>query len=134
MARSPSRSVAPYRRRAHPEQDFQQVLVQWLDLVLPPEAWFTAIDHSRRGVREGARLKRMGVKKGLFDLVIFYPPKPSVLWLEAKSRRGVLTEEQLQFLDLVRWCGQHGWSVRTIEDAQKALELAGIPLRARIAA
>ena len=125
--------MASKRSHGHPEADLQRTLVRWLELALPAEAWFTAIDHSGRGARAGGIAKGMGVKRGIFDLVIFYPPIQRVLWLELKSRRGVLSQEQRHFHEIARGCGHHAWPVRSIEEAHRALVVAGIPSRVRVA-
>ena len=122
-------SALSKRRRAHPEADFQHTLVAWLEIALPEDAWFTAIDHSRRGIRDGARLKRMGVKKGIPDILIFWHEK--CLWIECKADRGYASDDQAEFMARARQAGHQAWIARTLEDAWHLLKDAGIPRRAR---
>ena len=53
----------------------------------------------RCSVQQGALLKRMGVKKGMADLFIAVPCGGyHGLWIELKSDKGKLSEEQKEFL------------------------------------
>lgn len=113
--------------REHPEQDFQIELAQLLDWALPPDYWYTAIDHTYHGERRGATLRRMGVKTGLLDMLIFGPDR-FVGWLENKSLSGTLTSAQRTMIPIFNGFGHRVAICRSIDDAKTALNEWGIPL------
>jgi hypothetical protein len=52
-----------------------------------------------------ARLKRMGVQKGWADFILLSPRPSRTHFLELKRRKGVLSDEQLDFQT---WCFDNG--------------------------
>ena len=63
-----------------------------------------------RGDRErakitGARLKRMGTKKGWADFILLSPRPSATHFLELKRKGGKLSEPQLEF---AAWCTDNG--------------------------
>jgi hypothetical protein len=109
----------------HLEQDLQIAIAAWLDGHLPESYWYTAIDHTYHGERRGATLRRMGVKRGQLDMVI-YGPERFIGHLENKSAKGTTTPEQKVIIPMFRAFGHRVAICRTIEDAKAAIASWGI--------
>ena len=111
-------------RRGTPEADLQRAVVSALRVALPR----TAIIHhcanevaepGQRGAKRQAILIGMGVHTGFADLMVLCEGR--VLFLELKSRKGILSPAQEAFRDAVLMQG-HGWAlVRSLDDALGAL-------------
>jgi len=91
----------------HEEDSIQKALFQWIRLATPRIPQLALAFHcpngGRRDAREAARLKGLGVRAGVPDVMI--PGKSADgnfygIAIELKSAKGRLTDEQL------------GWSVR----------------------
>ena len=122
--------------RAHPEQQLQQAAAELLSRILPDTVLWTAIGHGGGGRVRGAILKSMGLRAGVADLLISWSdPYIRVLWIEMKSKRGLLRPEQKEFRRLVTGLG-HGYVViRSLENLLVALRDNGVPHKqTRIAA
>ncbi len=123
------------RRRKKEEHDFQTALVDLLELILPPEAVLTSIDHANAASAvTGALRKRRGVKDGIPDVWIIWarpgsPPTPIVVTLETKSKNGKVSKAQRAWCGALRMLGCHWAAPRTLEEATTAIAAAGIPLR-----
>tara|TARA_B100000686_G_C16535981_1_gene834836 strand:- start:343 stop:756 length:414 start_codon:yes stop_codon:yes gene_type:complete len=84
------------------EDEFQKLVVQWLDAALPTGCFFHhSPNEGRRHVNYMMRLKRLGMKSGFPDLCIFVPHRyfwggiPYPLFIELKApKRGVVTPAQ----------------------------------------
>lgn len=116
----------------HSEWKSQETDHAFLRHALPPDAYFTAIDHGRLGRGEagivaGAARKRRGVKAGIPDWLIVW--QGITLWIERKVG-SALSHEQKLTRDALRENG-HRWEVaKSLDDVEAALVAAGIPLRA----
>jgi hypothetical protein len=60
-------------KRKAPEQALQQQVAQYLDIVLKPPAFWTAIAHGGGGLMRGKINKGMGMKAGIPDILILSP-------------------------------------------------------------
>ncbi len=82
----------------HIEDDNQKALFDWAAHI-PELRWMHAIPNGgRRNAAEGARLKRQGVKSGVWDIhlpVVTYD-YPG-LYIELKAGKNKLTENQSEF-------------------------------------
>lgn len=94
-------SAKPKPKRKNEEHGFQTALIDLLEIVLPPGAVVTSIDHANAASAvTGALRKRRGVKKGIPDVWIIWAkpcsgrPTPIVVVLETKARGGRLEQEQ----------------------------------------
>lgn len=114
------------------EHVLQIAVAQYLDRALPPDAFWTSIDSAGRGPIAGARMKRRGVKRGLPDILILW--SSVTLWIELKSRKGRVSEQQDDFGWHAIRAGHHWHVCRSVDDLASRLAEYGIPLRARIAA
>ena len=123
--------MARAKRRSEPTEDqLQQSVAEFLDLALPPQAiWFHTPNGGSRNVIEAAKLKRMGVKRGVPDIYIAYGDE--TFWVELKTLTGTLSKEQEEFRVHALVLG-HRWAcVRTMFRLQDVLESWGIPLKVR---
>ncbi|HSM79197.1 MAG TPA: VRR-NUC domain-containing protein, partial [Bryobacteraceae bacterium] len=100
----------------------------WLDVVLPKDAFAFAIPNAaKRGVVEGAMMKRMGTRAGMPDVCVLY--RGRAYFLELKAAKGRVSSNQAGTIDRLAQTGCPAEVVRTIEEAQAALLEWEIPLR-----
>lgn len=95
------------------EQGLQTTVAAWLSLQ-KNVVWF-AVNNNPRSARDGARLKKMGCKKGIPDLA-FILPDGRFAAIELKSPKGVLSQEQKQWRDLIKKQGGEWALARSLED------------------
>lgn len=122
-------------KRAHPEDDMQRALFQWIDLATPRIPQLALAFHpangGKRDPREAARLKGLGVRPGVPDVMI---PGTSNIHFPAftdTSRRGLAIElkagKNKPTADQLRWHMQlrcAGWQVnvcRSFDDARQVI-------------
>jgi hypothetical protein len=86
-----------------------------------------------RSKREAARFKLMGVKPGVSDLVISMP-EGRTGYMEVKSPKGRLTEDQENFLAAMAANGNLTAVVRSLDEAADVLAAWGAIRRVRVAA
>jgi len=129
-------AAKPKPKRKNEEHGFQTALIDLLEIVLPPDAVVTSIDHANAASAvTGALRKRRGVKKGIPDVWIIWAkpcrgrPTPIVVVLETKARDGRLEQEQRAWAGALQALGVYWAAPRTIEEATAAIASAGIPLR-----
>jgi len=123
--------MAMKRRRNHPEETFQRALCQYLDLALPPDAFYFAIPNGGwRTKAEAGILKATGVKAGVPDLCILY--NGMTLFVECKAEGACLSPAQKKTAAAISTAGG-GWAVwRTLAHAKRGLTLWGVPLQAEL--
>jgi hypothetical protein len=73
--------------------------------------------------RDGARI-RYGLCVGSSDLIGILRTTGRFIALEVKTNKGRVSEEQTQFLDLVRSCGGFACIVRSVDEACQAVDRA----------
>ncbi len=141
-------------KRAHPEDDIQRALFQWITLATPRIPQLALAFHpangGKRDPREAARLKGLGVRPGVPDVMIPVPQmmdwsdkkRPLILspmksWdddypdrrevtctglaIELKSATGVLSKNQKWWLEKL---GHEGWEVhvcRSFDEARQVI-------------
>lgn len=126
------------RKRAHPEDDIQRALFQWIDLATPRIPQLAVAFHpangGKRDAREAARLKGLGVRPGVPDVMIpARGPQPDYfdpslrhrgytgLAIELKAGKNKPTPEQMRWADNLR---KAGWEVRvcySFDEARQAI-------------
>lgn len=119
----------------HSEWRAQETDHKFLRLALPPDAYFTAIDHGNlrqgrsrhSGMIAGKRRKDRGVKAGIPDWLIVW--RGITLWIERKVDAH-LSEAQKQTAAALRGNGHHWFLARSLEEVETACREAGIPLSA----
>ena len=118
-------------RRNRPEEKFQRALCQYLDLALPPDAFYFAIPNGGwRTKAEAGILKATGVKAGVPDLCILY--NGMAHFVELKSKKGTLSGPQRDTRAAIISAGLPCALWRTLEDAQRVLTRWGVPLQAEL--
>lgn len=130
-------------RRKQPEQEFHKTVARFLNAALPPSCWWTTFPAGGGGKARGGKLKAMGLKPGVADILILYR-RPfeamladrwavRVLWLELKTPKGRLSDGQEAFTEKMgEFIGVAVEVCRSLDDVQGALEHAGINLNARV--
>jgi hypothetical protein len=122
----------PKRKRRAPEAAFQCQVAEYLSKALPEGYWFTAFPAGGGGRIRGAQLKRMGLKAGVPDVVVFglgltqeqrsiYCERPTVLWLELKAKTGSLSPAQRDVHKKLKNLGHRVETVKTLEQVETAL-------------
>jgi hypothetical protein len=97
-----------------PEDRLQIAASNYLKLQYPGCLWFHPPNGGSRNKIEGAKLKRMGVKPGISDILILEPRKEySGLAIELKSAKGRATTEQKEFLKLLE---ERNWRTAIINN------------------
>lgn len=110
-------------RLAMTEFDLQIFTVQLLSLTAAPGVvWFAIPNGEARSPRTGARLKRMGVKRGVGDLCLILPGAGTAAFLELKSAKGRTSPEQRAFRDLIEGAGGRYALANTIEGVTAILQ------------
>lgn len=127
----------PYRRnrqRQQPEAILQRSVVQYLSAALPAGVWWSHIGHgARMSVFTASKLKAMGLKKGIPDLLIV-PPEVGHIWIELKAAKGRVEPDQKNWLAILNAApNSHAFVCRSVEAVESALRSAGVILKARLA-
>lgn len=72
----------------HNEDDLQALVMQWLDLVLPPEAFAWHVPNGgKRSKITATRLKRLGVRAGIPDVHILHRGRLITIELKDKGKK-----------------------------------------------
>lgn len=92
------------------EQAEQIALITWVDYMLAQEPRLLLLFHpangEKRDPRTGALLKRMGVRKGIPDIMFPQPSREYLgLAIEMKVGKNKLTDEQREYLERLRAVG-----------------------------
>lgn len=90
----------------------------------PGVVWFHVPNGEKRSKSTGAKLKRMGVRPGVADLV-FIGNGGVVRFLELKASDGIFSPDQLTFCHDVEWLGALYAVARSIDDAIRILSAWG---------
>lgn len=116
--------VTKRRIRNRPEQDLQIAVAQYLDLVLPLGAvWFHIPNAAKRGVVAGMMNKKMGVKKGVPDILIFCFKRCAMI--ELKADKGRLSIAQIDMARALEVAGVPVYQARSIDEVALVLETEG---------
>lgn len=112
-----------------PEQALHRAVIQYLDAVLPADAWaFHVPNGGGRTKVEGAILKAMGVRPGIPDICIVWQGRAH--WVEIKSGKGRLSDAQCATAARLFECGcLPVLLARSLDDAATCLRVFGIPTR-----
>jgi hypothetical protein len=107
----------------HEESQIQTSFIDWINLQHPKLACF--VIHIPNGGKmnpiRGRRLKRMGVKAGVADILFMWHKKEfGGLWLEFKSGKGCQGEQQKIFEGLCKIAQYDYQIVRSLDEAISA--------------
>jgi hypothetical protein len=116
----------PKKRRASPEEDLHRAVFQWIFLHearYPQLIDFMHVPNGgARSKGEAGKLKAMGVRKGVSDIICHFPGTVgNGFACELKAPGGKATPEQLIYLEKAR---AHGWVTGVCDSFEGFLTLA----------
>lgn len=88
-------------------------------------------NEGKRSLVEGARQKKLGLKKGVSDLFYAKPHIKDIdgirhilcgLWFEIKTKTGRVTKEQNEFIELMNASHYKAYVIRSIDEAIQKFE------------
>lgn len=121
------------------ESAIQCAIVEWANATRMPE-WgnkkigdflFAIPNGGNRSITEAVRLKKEGVKKGVSDLFMAFPVKERRdridvnfhgLWIEVKSRKGIISKEQAYWLALMEELKYEQYVVKSVDEGIQAIK------------
>jgi hypothetical protein len=118
---------------AHNEEEkLQEAVIDLLEATrIPGVVYWHTPNGGRRSKREAVKFKRMGVLAGVSDLIISIPGA-RMAFLELKSRRGRLSEEQEAFIAGQEANGFTCGMAKTLDEAVKFLTDVGAIRAAKV--
>jgi hypothetical protein len=109
MSFLPIKKIGQYQPYIGSEDNFQKAVARYLDA--KGVLWFHCPNGGHRNVAEAAKLKAMGVKAGVPDVLIFQPQKGyHGFAIELKVAKNKRTEHQMEMQELFM---SHNWKVIT---------------------
>lgn len=125
------------KRRATPEHDLHKAVAAYLRVALKPPVFWTTFPAGGGGKARGGKLKGMGLKAGVPDILVIIPRETPpftlgcvVVAIELKAPKGFLSATQTATrLDLER-AGVRCRIARSADDVQHILAANGVPLHA----
>jgi hypothetical protein len=118
--------------RAQDEFRLACVVAEFLARALPVNVLWSHLPFGEnRNVVTGARLKRMGTKRGWPDYLVIANGK--MISLELKAPKGKVSDEQREFSVTFSGLGGFYHVCRSLDDVEAALIAAGVKLLAGIA-
>lgn len=105
-----------------PEQQIQRAILQLIRYKYPKAVTFHIPNGGRRSKIEASIFKTLGVRAGVSDLCIMWAGG-NVGFLEIKSEKGRLSENQLSFMDDCARLGIPWECVKSADEAAAALKL-----------
>jgi len=121
----------PSVKRNNEEELLQRSVMQFLTVALPPDAVAYAVPNGGlRSPREAARMKGMGVTAGIPDIAIVF--RSRALFIELKGQRGVQSPAQRAMANKLNYCGADVMLCRSVEDCERSLREACVPLRTSV--
>ncbi len=120
-------------RREDPELTLQKVVMRYLALALPKDAFMTAFpaEGGAGGFRRGQRMKASGLVPGCPDIWIVWSGR--LFCIELKSDTGRVSDKQEACIAALSRAGVDTYICRSLDQVQLSLEHSKIPLRARAA-
>jgi hypothetical protein len=119
--------------RAKPEHELQKEVARALRIMLPREAFITAIDHAHKAnALTGAILRGRGAVSGLPDLWIIW--RGQSYMIELKRKGGRVSDTQQLCHELLRRAEARIAVCHSLDEALDAVTGWGIPLRGKVAA
>lgn len=112
----------------HPEDDLQRAVCHLLDIYERQRKlkYFAVPNGGWRRKQEARRMKSLGVKPGVPDIVIMFP-NGRLICMELKSIKGVMSYVQKEW---AAWLNAHFFPTRTIRTVEEAQSFVDEQLRA----
>ena len=118
-------------KKRTPEQMLQIAVAQYLELALPTDAVFTAINPIPAKSKAAAGLSKvMGLKPGIPDILITWRGAPYLI--ELKAKRGKVSDAQLTMINRLSSAGASCAVCHSAEAVMGHLIEWGFPLKARL--
>lgn len=118
--------------RSQAEFKLHCVIADYLRAAMPKRLlWWHTANGEARSAATGARLKRMGVQRGMPDLFVFHDGE--LIAIEIKADKGRLSPEQADVADRLVALGAHYILARSLDDVEIGLRNRGVPLLATAA-
>lgn len=115
------------------EQAIQRAIASYLDVALPDDVFYTAVNPIPGKTKAAAGIsKSMGMKAGVPDLILCFNGK--FIGIEVKKEGGYLSKSQKVVHAHIEHAGGRIFTVRSIDDVQELLNALGIELRGSVAA
>lgn len=117
----------PKKRQGNEESLAQQALIKWWSVAcktyqIPERLLFSIPNGGRRDPLAMIFLKREGLRPGVCDLFLAVPSKSKHgLFIELKTATGKVSNEQMQFIDDVRWVNYTAVVCRSTDEARKVI-------------
>lgn len=115
--------VTSVNRKPQSEEKIQHDCIMWFDKKYP-EYRLLLVHHynNPRSAAQGAKLKGLGLKKGIPDLVLYIPNKNySGLFIEMKNDKGRLQPQQVRYSELLPKMGYKWELCRSLEKFQEII-------------
>lgn len=116
-----------------PEQALHVQVARFLELATKPPTLWSTFPSGGGGKTRGALLKRMGLKAGMPDIVVFHPQNglSRLIGIELKAGKGIQSKPQKAMA--VAWEAAGGTYLicRSVDDVEIMLAACGVPLYAR---
>ena len=113
------------------ELALHNAVASYLHVMLPANAYFTTFPAGGGGRTRGGKLKRMGLKPGFPDLIVFW--KSVAILFELKTAKGRLSEAQEQTHMELQRAGVFVYVCRSLADVESVLRNLHVPLRGALA-
>ncbi|MEP3245141.1 MAG: hypothetical protein ABJN40_13345 [Sneathiella sp.] len=124
-------SKKPRKKMEFPEYDLQCAVARFLAIALPPEAvWFHVPNGEKRSKLVSARLKEMGLKPGVPDILIYH--RHQIYFIELKVGSKGASSYQCDMIEALEKNGAIGAICRSVEEVEDFLAAQGIQLRATV--
>lgn len=113
----------------HLEDSLQMNVVQYLDYQYPQLLYWHTPNGGKRNPREAARFRKMGVKAGVADIVLFWKDEHQPKWgaIELKAGKNSQTKEQGVFQYRCQWVGGFYTICRSLEEVIETLRQWRVP-------
>lgn len=110
------------------EDDIQKAIFQWAQYQYSKHPELKALYHvPNEGIRTYAQtawLKSMGMKKGFPDICLPVPKKHyGALYIELKTKNGRVSDEQKEWIQLLKELGNMAVICRSYEEAISTIEV-----------
>jgi type IV secretory pathway VirB9-like protein len=76
-----------------------------------------------QAIKTGAKIKKMGGKRGIADLILIYDKR--TIYLEIKTEKGKQSKEQKEFQEICKKNNQPYFVVRNVDEVAKIVNKIG---------
>ena len=124
-----------------PEETLHRAVADFLAKALRPPTFWSTFPAGGGGAVRGAKLKAMGLRAGVPDLLVFHPCRVVgmavgciVVGAELKAGRNGTSEDQDATMADMMVAGAHVGVCRSIEDVAALLKRHGVPVFGKVVA